>query len=284
MPKSKHIARSSCVQAKQDQILFDFEAFDLKRCCRCGQSKPIAQFRRDGQYPDGRRGYCKPCDAKGSDARRDRDELLAVDMKRCPKCGIAKPLDGFARNKRLAAGRDCYCKDCMAEAQRRRYPEWREKFAAIAQAWAVANRERINAAGRRRRAANRDKYVVYLREWRSRNRQRCLDDSLRFRERHRLELALRERLRYAQKRATAIGVITPESIAAKFAYWGNRCWMCGGPPTAMDHVKPLSKGGAHILANLRPACKSCNSRKSNAWPFSLAYVWWTSPAGSEVAR
>lgn len=32
-----------------------------------------------------------------------------------------------------------------------------------------------------------------------------------------------------------------------------------------DHVKPLAKGGPHILANIRPACVSCNSRKHATW-------------------
>lgn len=44
-------------------------------------------------------------------------------------------------------------------------------------------------------------------------------------------------------------------------YWGNRCWMCGGPYEEADHVIPLALGGPHCLANLRPACKSCNSAK-----------------------
>jgi hypothetical protein len=35
-----------------------------------------------------------------------------------------------------------------------------------------------------------------------------------------------------------------------------------------DHVQPLSKGGAHTLSNLKPSCRSCNSRKSASWPFT----------------
>lgn len=79
-----------------------------------------------------------------------------------------------------------------------------------------------------------------------------------------------DRRRRAKMRASAVGkkVITPEQLAAKRAYWGNRCWMCGGEATAWDHVKPINKQGAHILANLRPACLPCNAIKSDRWPLA----------------
>ncbi len=57
------------------------------------------------------------------------------------------------------------------------------------------------------------------------------------------------------------------AIRQKMAYWGNRCWVCGGPEEHVDHVKPIAKGGPHMLCNLRPICASCNVRKSARWPF-----------------
>lgn len=58
---------------------------------------------------------------------------------------------------------------------------------------------------------------------------------------------------------------TDEQFLQKMSYWGNKCWMCKGKYEADDHVKPVNKGGAHVLANFRPACKSCNSRKHDRW-------------------
>lgn len=59
--------------------------------------------------------------------------------------------------------------------------------------------------------------------------------------------------------------ITPQQVAARMQFWGNRCWMCHGPFEHIDHVKPISKGGPHMLANLRPACQACNQSKSAHW-------------------
>lgn len=77
-----------------------------------------------------------------------------------------------------------------------------------------------------------------------------------------------DRRRYASvKRGCAVYPFTTEQLAAKVAYWGHRCWICRGPFEAIDHVKPLAKLGPHMLANLRPICTACNTRKRDRWPF-----------------
>lgn len=42
------------------------------------------------------------------------------------------------------------------------------------------------------------------------------------------------------------------------------CYRCGRIADTVDHIVPISKGGAQLdPANLRPACKSCNSARGN---------------------
>lgn len=43
----------------------------------------------------------------------------------------------------------------------------------------------------------------------------------------------------------------------------GRCVYCGAPADTIDHVIPRSKGGTDDPDNLVPACRDCNSRKSN---------------------
>lgn len=85
---------------------------------------------------------------------------------------------------------------------------------------------------------------------------------------HPVENRLSKALRDARKRGTSVAAITTQQVMARFAVFGYRCWMCGAPWEQIDHVKPLSKGGPHILANLRPACARCNRSKNDSWPFA----------------
>jgi len=76
----------------------------------------------------------------------------------------------------------------------------------------------------------------------------------------------RERRRVIELTAPGAGYTTPEHIAGRWAMWGDRCYLCGDPATATDHVIPLSYGGTHWPANLRPICTWCNSSKAHHWP------------------
>ena len=77
---------------------------------------------------------------------------------------------------------------------------------------------------------------------------------------------VREKAR--RRRAVRAAVLnipfTTEALRARMAYWGDRCWMCGREADTVDHVIPLAGGGPHVLSNLRPACRSCNSKKGVA--------------------
>jgi 5-methylcytosine-specific restriction endonuclease McrA len=77
-----------------------------------------------------------------------------------------------------------------------------------------------------------------------------------------------DRLHANRRRARQLangGNYTAAGWLAKCEYWGWRCYLCGVGLTKesvqLEHRIPLSRGGSNWLANLAPACKSCNSRK-----------------------
>ena len=65
---------------------------------------------------------------------------------------------------------------------------------------------------------------------------------------------------------------TEAKIRARMDYFGHACWVCGAAGVERDHVKPLSKGGAHMPCNIRPICVRCNRSKKDKWPFAQVLV------------
>lgn len=58
--------------------------------------------------------------------------------------------------------------------------------------------------------------------------------------------------------------LVDEQWVALTAAWGG-CAYCGATdrPLQRDCVQPVSRGGRYTLANLAPACVSCNASKCN---------------------
>lgn len=162
----------------------------------------------------------------GSPSDRPRPSAARSGRKRCNECGVTQPLSAFYRR----SGKPGYisrCKPCHSAHQAARYKHDPER----ARIYYLANRERVLSASR---------------AWSSDNADR--------------------RNEYKMRRRAHLRTNIPAGqIKARMEYFGNRCWMCGGNADTVDHVKPISKGGAHLLANLRPACRRCNSGKSGRW-------------------
>jgi 5-methylcytosine-specific restriction endonuclease McrA len=88
---------------------------------------------------------------------------------------------------------------------------------------------------------------------------------------HRETVRNHARLRRALLRGTSPSLVPSDAdIKSRIALFRNRCAYCLGPYEALDHLWPLSRAGLHVLTNLYPACRSCNSRK-NA---QLWYDWY----------
>jgi 5-methylcytosine-specific restriction endonuclease McrA len=132
---------------------------------------------------------------------------------------------------------------------------------AARRAYANANREQIAAYQRRWREANPGKDAEYGRRWRQANPETQRTKDRRWRQANPEKKAEKDRRHRARKAAALTIPFIPEQLAGRMAYWGNCCWMCGGLFEEVDHVIPLALGGPHVLANLRPACKSCNASK-----------------------
>lgn len=175
-----------------------------------------------------------------------------------------------------------------SEYNQKHYRENRERYAELHRQYNADNREAVLEYHRKYREANREKVREYHRQWRARNPERAADNLRRHRDANKERIAERDRqralanperhrenvrrgaqVRRARKRAATVVPFTNAQWEQKKAYWGNRCYLripgvCTGGAEHAEHVKPLSKGGLHVLANLRPSCAPCNYRKGRS--------------------
>lgn len=219
-------------------------------------------------------------------------------------CKLPKGLHCFTRDKRRIDGLDGRCKPCKKglyaqwtakQTVPERRARWRqdyydnhEKRKASARATYRRNREKILAAQRARIERDREHQRAIWRAYyhrheyvrvrqMSRARAVRLADPEAYNAMRRAQYAAnpeptREIVRRrdaAKREGVRLYRVTAEQIEAKIAYWGGRCWACGAPWEHLDHVKPLARGGAHMLANLRPMCARHNRAKSDLWPLDV---------------
>lgn len=140
-------------------------------------------------------------------------------------------------------------------------PKYLQSRKEYALRYKVEHADRMRDRNRKRRERDPDAYRKYQREWAASHQY----DTPSWRSRNLDKAAAKQRIRNRRIAALTPYAISHAEVMAKVAYWGSKCWLCGGAFQAVDHVKPLAKDGLNILANLRPICTSCNSRKRDRW-------------------
>jgi 5-methylcytosine-specific restriction endonuclease McrA len=121
----------------------------------------------------------------------------------------------------------------------------------------------------KRYAENVESISAYTRLYYERNRERVVARNATWAmlnpEKRRAILRQHKAKRRAQEEAGISGGV----LAAWTAEQPKVCFYCGsdcGARFHVDHFMPLTKGGAHVLTNLRIACPSCNLRKNAKLP------------------
>lgn len=215
-------------------------------CVKCGK-----QFARRTNSDK----LCSPeCKYEWDCLRRGSKPLETI---KCADCGID------FRQKRVSS------KHCSTACSRSaRYKVLREQPGFL---------ESRRDKQRMYRYASIDTALAREAEWRANNREAARAASLRWWNENRLRQspgwwrkypekhAAKQRARSRLVREATPYVIMHSVVDARLRAFGYLCWICGGHGDTIDHVKPLSKGGLNIPANMRPACRRCNSRKRDMW-------------------
>jgi len=194
-------------------------------------------------------------------------------VKTCTICERELPATAefFTRDKTRSDGLHPYCKTCRnakRTASRQADPEKTRKNRERANAWFYANRERAHKQRKRLYQEHRERAIQESRDWREKNPERYRATQHAYKLKH--YRANREQYRtYVRKRraikAGAPGTHDASDIADLYEMQAGRCAYCGvslSDGYHVDHVVPLSRGGANSPDNLALACVFCNCSKS----------------------
>lgn len=128
-------------------------------------------------------------------------------------------------------------------------PGDKERVAKNGREWRKANAERVRKTKRQYQIANRERIQALGKKWRSANpkKVKAIKAASVHKRRQLIELTGDE--------------VTTAQVMAIFAR--GFCAACGRTdgPMEIDHIKALSRGGAHHVSNLQLLCRPCNRRK-----------------------
>jgi len=215
-------------------------------------------------------------------------------MKTCNKCKTPKPMTEFNKNNQQADGLTGTCKSCLSVIRK----TWDHAYNRTAKARETARRYYYSKKGQATKMSYREKYELtpeqkekYLiagrtheREGRYKARRKRYDQSAKGKA---MKAALDKRYARTEKgrfskRKTEIKrkhqikasdcTLTRDQWREIKEKFDHRCAYCNRKMDRleMDHVYPLSKGGAHTVENIVPACRTCNAKKGANLPATMA--------------
>jgi 5-methylcytosine-specific restriction endonuclease McrA len=192
-----------------------------------------------------------------------------MESKICSKCGIEKPKSEYYADKRRPSGVQPCCKECFikrvhiyrnSDHGKDHYKLYRKRDDVKAKN-REANRKlrrsgwvKNHRYGYVRTEKHKEWRKIYEKEYRKRPHAR-LADSIAF-----------ERYR-GRKKSTDDGTVTVDAAMNILHKQNHKCVICSCDLNKikkhLDHIIPLSKGGAHTITNVQWLCYLCNIIKSN---------------------
>lgn len=175
------------------------------------------------------------------------------------------------REKLLARSKARYAANSekILDAEKKRRQDDPESFRAKQRAWNKGRlprkREIARETYRRRKLKDPEWLRNSRQQWRNENKDKANASSREWKRRNPAKVSVARQRRRALRRS-APGTFSEQQLIDKCAFHGWRCYLCSSPltPDSMhaDHRQPLCRGGSNWIANIAPACASCNLRKN----------------------
>lgn len=129
--------------------------------------------------------------------------------------------------------------------------------------WARAHRDERRESCRRWRESHMDFERERQKAYYWANRERRLAYNAEWHKKNRVRVSLRQVTRLHNARSNG-GSHTTQEWLKKCGLFAFCCAYCGEKkPLQRDHKIPVSRGGTNDIANILPACKSCNAKKKH---------------------
>jgi 5-methylcytosine-specific restriction endonuclease McrA len=171
---------------------------------------------------------------------------MKMELVRCTTCKIEKDRSEFYSERRKTNGLSSRCKSCA------------NKATVTSRKLSPAN----DAKSRAWREANKARLAEYTRQWRQDNAERVKRTQKAYRQREHVLFADHA----AARRALHVGA-TVEDVERAVVWVRDQgiCVLCRTPADPdnwhLEHLTPLSRGGAHSYANTAVSHPTCNVRK-----------------------
>lgn len=136
-----------------------------------------------------------------------------------------------------------------------RTPEYKELRKLHDKKYYEANKDKLTEKMHEYYKANRESMLEKSREWKRENPRKVRFMNL-------------KRLLFLKDACVVGEEVRYEDILTLLAKQDHKCFYCGKDLDVyhVDHYIPLSKGGKHIVENLRISCPPCNLSKWNKMP------------------
>lgn len=225
---------------------------------RAAQARSCSSACRERARTVANRGHANELrrQRKANEEPEQREHRLAL-KRRWERENITPQMrrERYMANREAWAARGKVYRAENAEQTRARHAAYyaanRQALAERGKAYRDRTRETRNAKGRERWARMVAAGEVKRSQWKQNNPEAA-----------RLSSRLYQARRRAWKRQSPVQPVSLREITRLVARYDGCCAYCQtAPATDLDHVIPLSRGGAHSIGNLLPACGRCNRSK-----------------------
>lgn len=205
--------------------------------------------------------------------------METIQIQICTKCGKLLPLKDFIKDKKRKDGVRTRCKPCIKEYCR----DNRERIYKQHSEWRKGNKEKIVECSKEYYQKNKEKVALYAKRWyqinkkkvcyqhhiyRENNREKVATSKNEWRNNNKSYFCVKEAKRRAAKFNKSLTIVESKAIEIYYDVCSEINELLDDICFHVDHIQPLSKGGAHHGNNLQILEASLNWQKNNNWPLT----------------